>query len=142
MLFHIMCRDLEVADRRMTTAITLVLAQVFVSSATALVPQLVRHGVLHRRPLPERGPSAPCFSLGAPLLLAQLILADAQASPLPARGFGTRDAQGTHVTHRRRKLGRLAGDHRDALAPWTGDVLGMTAYAPAGPSCHLSGRHV
>ena len=58
MLLLIMCRDLEVTDRRMTTASKLGLAQVFVSSATALVPQLVPKGVLHRRLLPERGPSA------------------------------------------------------------------------------------
>ena len=63
MLLLIMCRDLEVADRRMTTAIKLVLAQAFVAGATALVPQLVCNGVLHRRPLPERGPPRRVFIL-------------------------------------------------------------------------------
>ena len=120
MLLLIMCCYLEVADRRMTTAIKLVLAHALVSGSTALVHQLVRNGVLHRRPFPERGPSTPCFHLGSQLLLEQLIRADEQASPLPARGFGTLGAQGTRVTHSSRKLGRLAGDHRDALATWTG----------------------
>jgi hypothetical protein len=36
-----MRRDVEVADRRMTTAIKLVLAQAFVAGATALVRQLM-----------------------------------------------------------------------------------------------------
>src|SRR5258706_4936178 len=122
MLLLIMCRDLEVADRRMTTTIKLVLAHAFVSGTTALVPQLVRNGVLHCRPLPERSPSTPCLHLGSQLLLAQLVITDEQAAPVPARGFGTLGAQGTHVTHRSRKLGRLAGDHGDALTTWTGGV--------------------
>jgi hypothetical protein len=46
------CRYLEVADRRITTAIKLVLAQAFVSGSTSLVHQLVRNRVLHRRPFP------------------------------------------------------------------------------------------
>jgi hypothetical protein len=33
--------------------------------------------------------------------------------------FGALGSQGTRVKRRRRKLGRLAGDHRDALATWT-----------------------
>ena len=37
MLLLIMCRDLEVTHRRMTTAITLVFAQTFVPGAAALV---------------------------------------------------------------------------------------------------------
>ena len=122
MLLLIMCRDLEVADRRMTTAIKLVLAQAFVSGATSLVRQLVGNRVLHRRPFPQRGPSTPRLHLGSQLLLELLILADAQASALPVRGCGALGAQGTRVTRRRRKLGSLAGDHRDALAPRTGDL--------------------
>jgi hypothetical protein len=46
------CRYLEVADRRMTTAIKLVLAQACVSGSTSLVHQLVRNRGLHRRPFP------------------------------------------------------------------------------------------
>ena len=41
MLLLIPCRYLEVADRRMTTAIKLILAQAFVSGSTSLVYQLV-----------------------------------------------------------------------------------------------------
>jgi hypothetical protein len=46
------CRYLEVADRRMTTAIKLVLAQACVSGSTSLVHQLIRNRGLHRRPFP------------------------------------------------------------------------------------------
>ena len=46
MLLLITCRYLEVADRRMTTAIKLVFAQTFVAGATALVHQLMRDRVL------------------------------------------------------------------------------------------------
>src|SRR6266536_274538 len=56
MLLLITCRDLEVADRRMTTAIKLVLAQAFVAGATSLVHQLMRHRVRYRRPFPEARP--------------------------------------------------------------------------------------
>jgi len=41
MLFLIMYCALEVADRRMTTALQLVLAQAFVSGSTSLVRQLM-----------------------------------------------------------------------------------------------------
>src|SRR5712692_1124290 len=122
MLLLITCRYLEVADRRMTTAIKLVLAQAFVSGATSLVHQLMRNRVLHRRPFPERGPSTLRLHLGSQLLLERLVLSDAQASALSVCGFGALGSQGTRVTRRRRKLGRLAGDHGDALAPRTGHL--------------------
>jgi len=64
-----MCRYLEVADRCMTTAIKLVLAQAFVSGSTALVHQLMRDRVLDRRPFAERGPSTLRLYLGAQFLL-------------------------------------------------------------------------
>ena len=54
MLLLIMCRDLEVADCRMTTAIKLVLAHAFVAGATALVRQLMGDGVLHRGAFAQR----------------------------------------------------------------------------------------
>src|SRR2546427_2694122 len=122
MLLLITCRDLEVADRRMTTAIKLVLAHAFVSGATSLVHQLRRNRVLHRRPFPERGPSTLRLHLGSQLLLERLILADAHASALTIGGCGALGAQGTRVTRRRWKLGRLAEDHGDALAPRTGHL--------------------
>ena len=117
MLLLITCRYLEVADRRMPTAIKLILAQAFVSGATALVYQLVCNRVLHRCPCPERGPSTPRPHRGSQLLLERLILADAHASALSLGGCGALGSQGTRVTRRRRKLGRLAGDHGNALAP-------------------------
>src|SRR5215813_4473635 len=122
MLLLIMCRDLEVADRCMTTAIKLVLAQAFLAGATALVRQLMGDGVLHRGAFAQRGASALRPDFGSQLLLELFVLMDVQAPALPVHGFGTLGPQGTHVTYRRRKLGRLARNHRDTLAPWTGEV--------------------
>ena len=100
MLLLTTCCYLEVADRRMTTAIKLVLAQAFVSSATSLVHQLMRNRVLHRRPFAERGPSTLRLHLGSQLLLELLVLADAQASALSVGGFGAlaRKAHASHAT--------------------------------------------
>jgi hypothetical protein len=122
MLLLIMCRDLEVADRRMPTAIKLVLTQAFVAGSTALVRQLMGNRVLHRGPFAQRGSSPLCLHLGSQLLLEWLVLADAQASALPMRGCRALGAQGTHVTRRSRKLDRLAEEHGDALATRTGDL--------------------
>src|SRR4051812_48191967 len=105
----ITCRYLEVADRRMTTALKLVLAQAFVSGATSLVHQLMRNRVLHRRPFPERGPSTRRLHRGSQLLLERLVLADTHASAWSVGGFGPRGSPVTRVTHCRRQLGRLAG---------------------------------
>jgi hypothetical protein len=121
MLLLIMCCYLEVTHRRMPTAIKLILAHAFVAGSTSLVHQLVRNRVLHCRLFPERGPSTPRLHLGAPLLLARLILADAHASALSGCGCGAAlSAQDTRVTRRRRKLDRLAEDHGNALATRTG----------------------
>ena len=120
MLLLITCRYLDVADRRMTTAITRVLAPAFVAGSTSLVHQLMRNRVLYRRPFPERGPSTLRLHLGSQLLLERLGLAEAHASALAVCGFGALGSQGTCVTRRSRKLGRLAGDHGDDLATWTG----------------------
>src|SRR5215470_17973542 len=122
MLRLIMGCDLEVADCRMTPAIKLVFAQAFVSGSTTLVRQLMGNRVLHGGPFAQRGSSPLCLHLGPQLLLERLVLADAPASALPVRGFRALGAQGTPVTRRSRKLGRLAEDHRDALAPWTSDL--------------------
>src|SRR5262245_49553699 len=116
MLLLIMCCDLEVTARRMTPAIQLVFAQAFVAGATALMRQLMGNRVLHRGPFAQRGPATLRLHLRAQLLLELFGLADAQASPLPVRGFGTRRAQGARRTRRSRKLGRPAWDPRDALA--------------------------
>ena len=67
MLLLIMGRDLEVADRRMTTASKLVLAQAFVAGASALVHQLMGDGVLNRGSFAQRGASALGFDLGSEL---------------------------------------------------------------------------
>jgi hypothetical protein len=122
MLLLIMCRDLEVADRRMTTAIKLVLAHAFGAGATAWGRPLMGDGVLNRGSFAPRGASALRPDFGAQLLLERFVRTDVQPPALPVHGFGTLGPQGTHGTHRRRKLGRLARNHRDTLAPWTGDV--------------------
>jgi hypothetical protein len=106
----------------MTTAIKLVFAQAFVAGATSLVHQLMCNRVLHRRPFPERGPSPLCLHLGSQLLLELLVLADTHASALSGGGFGALGSQATRVTRCRRKLGMLAGDHGNALAPRAGHL--------------------
>src|SRR5215470_4239519 len=98
MLLLIMCGDLEVADRRMTPAIKLVFAQAFVAGSTALMRQLMGNRVLHRGPFAQRGPAPLRLHLSAQLLLELFVLADAQASTLPGRGFGTLRAQGARLT--------------------------------------------
>ena len=65
MLLLIMCRDLEVAHRRMTTAIKLVFAQTFVPGAASLVCQLMGNRVLYGCPFPQRGPATLRLHLGA-----------------------------------------------------------------------------
>ena len=85
MLLLIMCRDLEVADRRMTTAIKLVLAQAFVAGATALVRQLMGDGVLNRGSFAQRGASALRPDFGSQLLLELFVLTDVQTSDLLCR---------------------------------------------------------
>src|SRR5262245_2050011 len=122
MLLLIMFRYLEVTHRCMTTAVKLVFAQAFVPGSTSLVCQLMGNRMLHRRPFPQRGPSTPRLHLGSQLLLELFVLADAQASTLPVRGFGTLRAQGACITRRSRKLDRFARDHRDALATRTGHL--------------------
>ena len=87
MLLLIMCCDLEVAERGMTTAIKLVLAQTFVASSTSLVRQLMGNRVHHRGPFAQRGPASLGLHLGAQFLLERLICTDVQASALPERGF-------------------------------------------------------
>ena len=119
MLLLIMCCDLEVTDRRMTSASKLVFAQTFVSGSTALMRQLMGNRVLHRGPFAQRGPATLCLHLDPQLLLARLVLAEAPASPLPMRGCGTLSAQDARITRRSRKLGMPAWDHRDALATRT-----------------------
>src|SRR5215470_15638717 len=120
MLLLIMCRDLEVTHRRMTTAIKLVFAQAFVPGAASLVCQLLGNRVLYRCPFPQRGPSTLRLHLGAQLLLELFVLTDAQASAVPVLDCGTLSAQGARIARRRRKLGMPAWDHRDALATRTG----------------------
>ena len=104
MLLLIMCCYLEVADRGMTTAIKLVLAQTFVASSTSLVRQLMGNRMLHGGPFAQRGPSSLRLALGAQLLLERLVLADSQGPAMPELGSGTLRSLGTRVTGPGRKL--------------------------------------
>src|SRR5712691_13261467 len=128
MLLLIMCCDLEVADRGMTTAITRVLAQTFGASSTSLARQLMGNRVRHRGPLAQRGPSALGLHLSAPWLLERRIFTDVQASALPARGCRALGAQGTPVTRRRRTLGLLAWDQGDGWSTGTGPLQSCTVH--------------
>ena len=122
MLLLIMCCDLEVADRCMTPAITLVFAHACRAGPTALVRQLMGNRVLHRGPFTQRGPSALGLPLRPQLVLEWLVRADVQAAALPARRLRTLATQGTRVTRRRRQLCRLPEDHGDGLGTRTGDL--------------------
>ena len=122
MLLLIMCCDLEVADRRMTPAIKLVFAQAFVAGSTSLVRQLMGDGMFHHSAFAQGSSATLRLHLRAQLLRELFVLADAQASPVPVRGSGTLSTHGARIARRRRKLGRLAWDHRDALPPRTGHL--------------------
>src|SRR5437867_3553797 len=78
------------------------------------------NGVLHRGPLAPRGPSTRCLHLGAQLLLERLVLTEAEAAALPARGFCPLSAQGTRVTRHRRTLDILAWDQGGGWSMGTG----------------------
>src|SRR6516225_7853059 len=77
--------------------------------------------MLHRGAFAQRGASALGFDLGAELVLKQFVLTDMQASPLTDPGCGALRSLWTPITGAGRKLGVLARDHRDGLAPRTGD---------------------
>src|SRR5215813_1276668 len=78
--------------------------------------------MFNRRAFAQGSPATLRLHLRAQLLLELFVLADAQASPWPVRGFGTLRTQGAHIARRCRKLGLPAWDHRDALAPRTGHL--------------------
>ena len=88
MLLLITCRSLEIADRSLTTAVKLVLPPALVPGSPSWVRQLVGQCVLHRWPLPQRGPATRRLHLSAPLLLARFVRADVHASALSVDGFG------------------------------------------------------
>jgi hypothetical protein len=118
MLLLLMGCNLEVADCRMTPAIKLIFAHAFVAGPTALVDQLMGNSVLHRGPFAQCRPAAPRLHLGPQQLLERLILADAQASALPTRGF--------------RALGRKAHTSHAAAGNWAGLPRTMGTLWPPG----------
>src|SRR6516165_11871580 len=145
-----MCRHLQVAHRRVTTAVTLVRTLTSIAGSTSWRGQLLSDGVLSRSPLTPRGPSARRLELGPPLLLARLVLAAGQCPARPALGRGPWRALGTRVTGLGRTLRGSAWGHRYALAARTGDgpmdavtgkgVLG--AQRPAAWPAHGQGRAI
>src|SRR5712691_12086420 len=78
--------------------------------------------MFNRGAFAQGSPATLRLHLRAQLLLELFVLADAQVSPLPVRGFGTLSAQGARITRRSRKLDMPAWDHRDALATRTGHL--------------------
>src|SRR6266849_1933057 len=108
----------------MTAAVKLVLAPPLGAGSPPLVCPWMGDGMLHRRALPPRGPSAFGLDLGAELLLQLLILTDAQTSSVPELGFGAPGSHGTRITCRGRTLDVPARDHRHGLPMRTGDTHG------------------
>ena len=133
MLLLITCRYLEVADRRMTTAIKLVLAHAFVSGATSFMYQFMRNRVIHRRSVSGarsgHAASSSWLAASSGMFSSSRILIP---HALSRGGFGTLGTQGTCVTRRSRKLGMLAGDHGDALAYLPSCFEQSTPYNPLG----------
>src|SRR5205085_10176185 len=84
-----MCCDLEVADRRMTPAVKLVLAQPLVAGAPPLVCYMMGNCMLHRRTFTQGVPAALGLKLGATLLLASLVLLNRQVPAVPEPGAGS-----------------------------------------------------
>src|SRR5918992_6334659 len=78
--------------------------------------------MFNRGAFAQGSPATLRLHLRAQLLLELFVLADPQASPLPARGFRTLSAQGARITRHSRKLDMPAWDQRDALATRTGHL--------------------
>src|SRR4029450_4077592 len=87
----------------------------------SLMRDVMGDRMLNRCAFAQRGASALRFDLGAELVLARVVLPDMQASPLTDPGCGARRALWTPMTGAGGKLGVCAWDHRDGLAPRTGD---------------------
>ena len=123
MLLPITCRSLEIADRRMATAIKLVLTQPFVPGSTSLVRQLMGNRVLHHCPFPQRGPvhAASASWLAAS---AGTVSTSRRFTLLPCPWMAlvhwARKAHASQAVCR--KLGWLAGDQGDGLATRTGHL--------------------
>src|SRR5215471_10539149 len=77
--------------------------------------------MLNRGAFAQRGTSALGFDLGAELVLERFVLPNMQASPLTEPSGGALRALWTPITGASGKLGIFAWDHRDGLAPRTGD---------------------
>src|SRR5437867_1397776 len=77
--------------------------------------------MLNRGAFAQRGASALGFDLGSELVLERFVLTDMQASPLTEPGCGALRSLWTPITGAGGKLGVFARDHRDGLAPRTGD---------------------
>src|SRR5262245_537656 len=116
-----MCRDLEVADRRMTAVSKLVLAEPLIAGAPSLVRQLMGDGVLNRCPFAQRGASALRSDLASELALELFVLTDVQAPTLADPGWGALRSSWTPITGAGGKLGVFAWEHRHRLTTRTGD---------------------
>src|SRR5512145_713064 len=113
--------SLQVADRRMTTTVTLLLAQSLGAGPPPLVCHVMGHRLLQRCAFAQGGPTTLGLDLGAELLLDLCVLAAGQTPAVLEPGLGPRRAHRTRITGPGRTLGVLAWDHRHGLAVGTGD---------------------
>ena len=116
-----MGRHLKVTDRRMATAVKLVLAEPLIAGAPSLMRDMMGNRMLNHGSFAQRGASALGFDLGAELVLERFVLTDMQASPVTDLGCGALRSLWTPITGTGGKLGVFARDHRYGLAPRTGD---------------------
>ena len=139
MFLCIMCCHLQVADRRMATAVKLVLAQPLVAGVSSLMGQLMGNGMLNGCPFAQRRPATFSPELGTQFLLERLILTDRQGPTMPELSGRALRALGTCVTGTGRKRHRAAWGHRHRLAARprhrpVGEVEGEVRLAEQRPS--------
>src|SRR6516162_10044346 len=103
-----MGRHLEVTDRRMAAAVTLVFAEPLIAGTPSLVRDVMGDRMLNRGAFAQRGAAALGFDLGAELVLERFVLTDRQASPLADPGGGALRSLGTPSAGAGGKLGVFA----------------------------------
>ena len=113
--------DEQVADRRMTTTVKLILAQPLIAGSPPAVGHVMGNRMLHRGAFAQGSSTTLRLDLGAELVLELFVLANGQTPAVPEPGFGTLRAHRTRITGTGRKLGVLAWDHRYRLTVGTRD---------------------
>jgi len=141
-----MGRHLEVPDRRMAAAVTLVRASPLLAGTPALMRAVLGDRLLHRGACAPRGAATLGCDLGAARGLAWCVRTDRPASPWTAPGGGARRALWTPLTSPGGKLGVGAQDPRDGVAPRTSDgpgrqVQGAVVLGEARPALRPGAGH-